>query len=75
MDTWSSGKNKANSNPIQSQNKPNTKPISDGIHPSSVDRPFASGLTAQLIWFNVDSFLIIAEWFDMLDFVFIDIRQ
>jgi len=26
MDTWSIGKNKANSNPIQSQNKPNTKP-------------------------------------------------
>jgi len=26
MDTWSSGKNKANSNPIQSQYKPNSKP-------------------------------------------------
>ena len=27
MDTWSSGKNKANSNPIQSQYKPKTNPI------------------------------------------------
>ena len=27
MDTWSSGKNKANSKPIQSQFKPNTNPI------------------------------------------------
>ena len=27
MDTWSSGKNKANSNPIQTQYKPKTKPI------------------------------------------------
>jgi len=27
MDTWSSGKNKAKTNPIQTQNKANTKPI------------------------------------------------
>jgi len=27
MDTWSNGKNKANSKPIQSQYKPNSKPI------------------------------------------------
>jgi len=29
MDTWSRGKNKANSKPIQSQYKPKTNPISE----------------------------------------------
>jgi hypothetical protein len=33
MDTWSSGKNKANSNPIQTQFKANTKPIQTQYKP------------------------------------------
>ena len=35
MDTWSGGKNKANSKPIQSQYKPNTKPIQTQTKPIS----------------------------------------
>ena len=35
MDTWSSGKNKANTNPIQSQYKPNTKPIQTQYKPKT----------------------------------------
>jgi len=33
MDTWSSGKNKANSNPMQTQFKANTKPIQTQYKP------------------------------------------
>jgi len=33
MDTWSGGKNKANSKPIQSQYKPNTEPIQTQTKP------------------------------------------
>jgi len=36
IDTWSSGKNKANSNPIQTQNKPNTKPIQSQTNPITI---------------------------------------
>ena len=35
MDTWSSGKNKPNSNPIQSQNKAKTKPIQSQYKPNT----------------------------------------
>ena len=35
MDTWSRGKNKPNSNPIQSQYKANTKPIQTQFKPNS----------------------------------------
>jgi len=45
---------KASEMPKQSQYKPKTNPISDGGHPSSVDRPFASGLTDKglsiIVW-------------------------
>ena len=34
-DTWSGGKNKANSNPIQSQFKPKTNPIQTQTKPIS----------------------------------------
>ena len=43
MDTWSRGKNKANSKPIQSQNKPNSNPIQSQTNPISTGftkRPF-----------------------------------
>jgi hypothetical protein len=33
IDTWSGGKNKANSKPIQSQFKPKTKPIKPNFTP------------------------------------------
>jgi len=33
MDTWSSGKNKANSKPIQTQFKPNSNPIQSQFKP------------------------------------------
>ena len=35
MDTWSSGKNKANSNPIQTQYKPNSNPIQTQFKPNT----------------------------------------
>jgi len=35
MDTWSSGKNKAKTNPIQTQFKPNSKPIQTQFKPNS----------------------------------------
>jgi len=35
MDTWSSGKNKPNSNPIQTQFKPNTNPIQTQYKPKT----------------------------------------
>jgi hypothetical protein len=34
MDTWSSGKNKAKTNPIQTQYKPNSNPIQTQFKPN-----------------------------------------
>jgi hypothetical protein len=45
-DTWWSGKNKANSNPIQSQFKPNTKPIQSQTNPILVRHAVWQGLPA-----------------------------
>ena len=45
MDTWSSGKNKPNTNPIQSQYKPKTNPIqSQFYNPACDTRGFAGNL-------------------------------
>ena len=82
MSNWAICENEPNSNPIQtqskliqSQNKPNTNPILDGGRPSSVDCPFASGLTVQDLLVIVWPALSIAEWFDILDCAFSDLRQ
>ena len=71
-------KNKPNSNPIYpvvASGEAGTNPISDVIRPFSVYYPFTSGLTVHPIWIIVDPFLSMAKWFDILDFVFIDLRQ
>jgi len=43
MDTWSSGKNKAKTNPIQSQFKPNTNPIQTQYKPKQTQFQTLSG--------------------------------
>ena len=43
-DTWSSGKNKANSNPIQTQYKPNSKPIQSQYKPNT--KPICRGVAS-----------------------------
>jgi hypothetical protein len=48
MDTWSSGKNKPNTNPIQSQFKPNSNPIKAKTNPiQTQSNPISEGKNGQ----------------------------
>jgi len=56
LDTWSSGKNKPNSNPIQTQFKANSKPIQTQFKAKQSQFPF---ILVSLIWLCIISFSVI----------------